>query len=203
MNFKHLHPFNQQQFTQMEEEIKKALKVLHEGGTILYPTDTIWGIGCDATNEAAVNKVYEIKRRVDSKKMIILLDNPYRLSLYVQKLHEIALDYHQQQNRPVTVVYSGAINLPKNVISDDGSIAVRIVSDPFCIKLISLFKKPIISTSANYAGQNPPRFFNDIDYNLLRSVDYVVDWRQNDTAPAAPSKIIKVLNNGEIELIRD
>lgn len=187
----------------MEEEIKKSLQILKEGGVILYPTDTIWGIGCDATNEAAVNKIYEIKRRVESKKMIILLDNAYRLSLYVTKLHEIALDYHQQQNRPVTVIYPGAINLPKNVINDDGSIAVRIVNDPFCQKLISQLKHPLISTSANYAGQNPPRFFNDIDFSLFKAVDYVVDWRQNETTPSIPSRIIKIHDTGEIELIRD
>ncbi len=186
----------------MNAEIVNALKILKKGGTILYPTDTIWGIGCDATNEEAVSKVYQIKNRIESKSLIILIDNPGRLPSYINQVPDIAWELIEVTNKPLTIIYPGAKNLAKNVIAEDGSVAIRIVKNKFCINLIQQFKKPIVSTSANIANQPNPTNFNEIDINLIHKIDYTVKLNQDDLSLLIPSSIIKLGLNGEIQIIR-
>ncbi len=186
----------------MQEDIKKALETLNAGGVILYPTDTIWGIGCDATNEKAIEKIYKIKQRSDQKNMLVLLDNPGKIPSYIKEMPEIAWDLIELSEKPLTIIYSGAKNLAKNLIAQDGSIGIRITNESFTQKLLQRFKKPIVSTSANISGSSSPSGFFDIDQRIIESVDYVVGWRQNDLSQTQPSSIIKLGTNGEINIIR-
>ena len=187
----------------MEEDIKKACEVLSKGELILYPTDTIWGIGCDATNENAVKKVYEIKQRIDSKSMLVLLDSIAKLDYYVNELPDIALDLIKLSNKPVTIIYSGAKNLASNLIAEDGSIGIRITQEKFSKELCFRFKKPIVSTSANISGKTSPANFSEIDPVIINAMDYVVNYRQNDLTPAKPSSIIKLSKGGLVKIIRE
>lgn len=187
----------------MEEDIKKALEILKNGGIILYPTDTIWGLGCDATNETAVERIYQIKQRSDQKSMLVLLDNPAKIPTYVNEMPDVAWDLIELSNKPLTIIYSDAKNLAKNLIADDGSIGIRISNDEFNQKLIQRFRKPIVSTSANLSGSTSPQNFNEINQEIIDSVDYVVKWKQDDFTKANPSSIIKLANNGEIKIIRE
>lgn len=187
----------------MKADIVNALEVLKQGGIILYPTDTIWGLGCDATNEKAVEQIYKIKQRSDQKSMLILLDNPVKISTYVNEMPEIAWDLIELSTKPLTIIYSGAKNLAKNLIADDGSIGIRISHDEFNQKLIQRFKKPIVSTSANMSGEPSPQNFDEISQQIIDSVDYVVTWKQDDFTKASPSGIIKLANNGEVKIIRE
>lgn len=186
----------------MIEEIKKAVEVLRDGGIILYPTDTIWGIGCDATNPEAVKRVYEIKQRADSKALLVLLDNENRLTQYVEEVPEVAWELIEVTDKPLTIIYSGAKNLAKNLIAEDGSIGIRIPNDEFCQKLIERFRKPIVSTSANISGMQAPAIFSEISDNILHSVDYIVNWRQDDTSKQQASSIIKLDTGGRFKIIR-
>jgi L-threonylcarbamoyladenylate synthase len=186
----------------MHDDIKKALEVLHQGGTILYPTDTIWGIGCDATNEAAVERIYRIKERTDSKSMLVLMENANFLGRYVEEIPEIAFDLIEVSDKPLTIIYPGAKNLAKNLIAEDGSIGIRITNENFTRQLIQRFKKPIVSTSANISGAPSPAFFAEIGPEIIAAVDYVVTYRQEETTPAVPSSIIKLGVGGEIKIIR-
>jgi L-threonylcarbamoyladenylate synthase len=186
----------------IETEIKNAIEVLRSGGIILYPTDTIWGIGCDATNEAAVKKIYDLKQRSDSKSMIILLDNEAKLPSYVQHVPEQAWQLIEYAEKPLTIIYSEAKNLAKNIIAEDGSIGIRITKDEFCKRLIEKFRKPIVSTSANISGENAPASFSQISDEIKRGVDYIVALRQEENKPSTPSTIIKLGIKGEIEIIR-
>lgn len=186
----------------MKEDIEKALEVLRTGGVILYPTDTIWGLGCDATNEEAVKKIFKIKQRSDQKSLLVLLDNPGKIPSYVNEIPEVIWDLIELTDKPLTIIYSDAKNLAKNLIADDGSIGIRIVNDPFCQKLIQRFKKPIVSTSANISGDKTPSNFSEISNNIIDMVDYVVQWKQDDYTRAQASGIIKLKNNGEIQIIR-
>ena len=158
----------------MDEQIKLAVKVLREGGTILYPTDTIWGIGCDATNEVAVAKIYQIKQRVDSKSMLTLIDNPNRLLQYVNQVPEIAWEILDVADKPLTIIYPNAKNLASNLIASDGSVGIRVVNHDFCRRLISVFSKPIVSTSANISGEPSPKSFYFISEGIKSAVDYIV-----------------------------
>lgn len=185
------------------EDIKKALDCLHSGGVLIYPTDTIWGIGCDATNEAAVKRIYELKQREDSKSMLVLLDSDVRLGNYVEDIPEVAFDLIEMSEKPLTIIYDRARNLAKNLIAEDGSIGIRITREIFSKQLIQRFKKPIVSTSANISGNASPKSFNDIDDALLKEVNYVVQYRQNVTSDAQPSGIIKLKQNGEVKIIRE
>ena len=185
----------------MQEEINKAITVLENGGVILYPTDTIWGIGCDAKNETAVQKVFEIKKRIDSKSLIILLDDDRKLNRFVREVPEVVWDILDYAVKPTTVVYPQAINLPKNLIGADGSIAIRITKDQFCKKLIQRFKNPIVSTSANIAGVNAPKDFKDIAPEILKAVDHVVHLPASEKNNE-PSSIIKIGLGGELNIIR-
>ncbi|MCX6235845.1 MAG: L-threonylcarbamoyladenylate synthase [Bacteroidetes bacterium] len=186
----------------MREELLKAVKILEEGGTILYPTDTIWGIGCDATNYKAVEKVFAIKRRQTVKSYIILLDQPEKLLKYVERVPDIAWDLISSVESPLTVVYPRAKNLAKNVVAADGSIAIRIIKDVFCQQLINLFNKPIVSTSANVAGEAAPLMFSKVSKEIINKVDYVVNVNRDKLNKLKPSTIIKINENGEYVVLR-
>jgi L-threonylcarbamoyladenylate synthase len=186
----------------MHDDIKRALEVLKNGGIILYPTDTIWGIGCDATNEKAVDKIYKIKKREDSKSMLVLMENPALLERYVDDVPEIALDLVEVATTPLTVIYPNAKNLAKNLIAEDGSIGIRFTKEAFTALLLQRFRKPLVSTSANISGEKSPVFFDEISEEIKNKVDYIVEFRQNDTTPAHPSSIIKLGAGGRIDIIR-
>lgn len=186
----------------MQDELNNALKVLKEGGVILYPTDTVWGLGCDATNEKAVQKIIEIKKRADSKNFIVLIDNEIKLNKYVKDVPGVAWDLVESADEPLTIIYPGAYNLAKNVIADDGSVAIRVIKDEFCQKLINRFGKAIVSTSANISGEETPMNFSQISNDIIKSVDYVVNLRQDENKPVKPSSIIKIGTNWEIKIVR-
>jgi len=186
----------------MIEDIKAALEVLQKGGIILYPTDTIWGIGCDACNEDAVKRVYAIKNREDSKSMLVLMENATLLDRYVTEVPEIAYDLIELTDKPLTIIYDGAQGLAKNLIADDGSIGIRITTEEFSSELIRRFKRPIVSTSANISGRPSPACFAEIDQEIIDAVDYVVKYRQDDVTKAVPSSIMKLGSGGEIKIIR-
>jgi len=186
----------------MHEDIVKALETLKSGGVILYPTDTVWGLGCDATNETAVQKIYTIKNRSDSKSMLILLENPALLDRYIDEVPDIAWDLIEISTTPLTIIYPGARNLAKSLIADDGSIGIRFTKEIFTRELLKRFHKPLVSTSANISGQPTPSSFAEISGEIKSQVDYTVLYRQEDTSPAKPSGIIKLQVNGQIEIIR-
>jgi L-threonylcarbamoyladenylate synthase len=185
-----------------ELEIKKCIEVLRRGGTILYPTDTIWGIGCDATNRKAVDKVYQIKKRMETKSLIILLDTPEKLVHYVSSVPGIARDLIRNVDSPLTIIYPGGQNLAPNVIGEDNSIAIRIVNNPFCRSLISGFGKPIVSTSANISGAPTPLVFKNISRDILSQVDHVVSLFRDEFRSVKPSRIIRINESGEFRIIR-
>ena len=185
----------------MQEDLLKSLEVLRKGGVILYPTDTIWGIGCDATNEQAVQRIFRIKKREDSKSMLILLDSPGRLNGYVT-VPEVAWELIEVTTSPLTIIYPGAKNLAKGLIAEDGSTGIRITSDEFCIELIKRFGKPIVSTSANISGTQSPVIFDEIHDEIISMADYVVKWRQDDSVKRQPSAVIKIEVNGVFKIIR-
>ncbi len=185
-----------------DDDIKEACRIMNSGGVIVYPTDTIWGIGCDATNEEAVKKVYAIKQRNDSKAMIVLVDSPVKVNSHVEDMPGIAWELIENATVPLTIIYDKGKNLASNLTADDGSIAIRVTSEPFSNALCRRFKKPIVSTSANISGQASPGNFEEIDEEVLRQVDYVVKFRQEDKTKSKPSKIIKLGNRGEVKIIR-
>lgn len=186
----------------MTEEINTALKYLEEGKLILYPTDTIWGVGCDATDYQAVNRIYDLKKRVESKSMIILLDDAAKLVDYVSDVPDITMDLVSSVESPLTVIYMGAKGLAKNVIASDGTIAIRVTQDPFCKELIRQFGKPIVSTSANVSGTKDPITFTQIPMVIKNGVDYVVDHNRDRIVKARASRIIKLEPSGEFTVIR-
>lgn len=185
------------------EDLKKALEVLKSGGIILYPTDTIWGIGCDATNTEAVKKIYELKKRPSAKQMLVLVDSPARLSLYMREVPSIAWDIIDVSTKPLTIIYPGARNLAENIISPDETIAIRVTNELFSQTLCSRLRKPIVSTSANISEQPSPRYFSEIDKAIIDGVDYVVKYRQDDRQKHEPSGIIQLGVGGEIKIIRE
>ena len=185
-----------------QDDIKKAVEVMKNGGVILYPTDTVWGIGCDATNAEAVAKVYKIKQRDDSKALICLVDSDARLQRYVRNAPEVAWNVMELATKPTTVIFDDAVNLAPNLIAEDGSIAMRITNEEFSKELCYRFQKPIVSTSANISGQPAAQNYCDISEELLNAVDYVCFSRRQEHKPHTPSSIIKIKNNGEIDIIR-
>ena len=187
----------------MIEDIKAALDVLQKGGVILYPTDTIWGIGCDACNEEAVKKVYAIKNRIDSKSMLVLMENAALIERYVTEIPDVAYDLIELTDKPLTIIFDGARSLAKNLIADDGSIGIRITTEKFSSELIRRFKRPIVSTSANISGKPSPSCFGEIEPEIIEAVDYVVKYRQDDLQKSVPSGIIKLGRSGEIKIIRE
>jgi L-threonylcarbamoyladenylate synthase len=186
-----------------EQEVEAALQALEEGKVILYPTDTIWGLGCDATNEAAVEKIYSIKKRPGSKSMIVLVAEERDILKYIAAPDPSVFDFIAEQTRPTTVIFDHAIGLAENLLAEDGSVAIRIVQDEFCRHLVKRLRRPIVSTSANISGENPPRFYKEIATAILNAVDHVVKWRQEDEKAAAPSRIIRWLGRGEYRVIRN
>jgi L-threonylcarbamoyladenylate synthase len=186
----------------IKEEVLKCVEVLKSGGIILYPTDTIWGIGCDATNEEAVKKVFAIKKREESKSLIVLLDAPEKLNKYVKEVPAAAWDLIEYSEKPLTIVYSDAMHLAKNITDADGTIAIRIVKNDFCIALLRKFGKPLVSTSANISGEAAPLSFNHINQNILSQVGYVVNLPHEINRTGKPSTIIKIETNGVIKFLR-
>ncbi|MBP7508921.1 MAG: threonylcarbamoyl-AMP synthase [Prolixibacteraceae bacterium] len=186
-----------------DEDIKNALRVLKEGGVILYPTDTIWGIGCDATNEKAVKRVFEIKQREDTKSMLVLLENPNFILSYIDEMPDVAWDLIDYSVKPTTIIYDKAKNLAKNLIAEDGSIGIRITNEAFTSKLLQRFRKPLVSTSANISGQASPENFSEISEEIKQKVDYIVKYRQDENSSPAPSSIIKLGVSGLIKIIRE
>ncbi len=187
-----------------KQDLQNALRVLREGGVILYPTDTVWGIGCDATNAAAVARVYEIKRRVDSKAMLVLLDGAGKLQGYMDKVPETAwmLLEASEDQRPMTIIYPRAKNLAANLLAEDGSVGIRITQESFSKTLCEQLRRPIVSTSANISGEPTAKIFSQISSELLESVDYVCEYRRNDTTAHKPSSIIKIDEKERITIIR-
>lgn len=186
----------------LRNEVNKALEILKNGGLILYPTDTIWGIGCDATNPDAVEKVFKLKGRSEEKSLIVLLDNDNILQSYVKDVPEIAYDLIEYAENPLTIIYSGAKNLATNAIAKDGSIGIRIVKHDFCEQLLQRFKKPLISTSANVSGEPSPSNFSEISDKIKEGVDYVVDWEQDNMSKKKASTIMKLEPGGLFSFIR-
>jgi len=185
-----------------KEDINSALETLRSGGLILYPTDTIWGIGCDATNPDAVEKIFALKGRDKGKSMIILLGNDNQLSSYVREAPEVAYELIEATDKPLTIIYSNAKNLAENVVADDGSIGIRIVNHPFCEQLLQRFRKPIVSTSANISGDPSARNFSEISEEIINGVDYVVKFGQQELANGTASTIMKLDPSGKFEFIR-
>jgi len=183
-------------------EIGKCIDVLNKGGLILYPTDTIWGIGCDATNAEAVQKIYEVKKRPDKKAMIILVPDQETILTYVRTPHKNIFEYLNKTERPTTVIYNNAINLPKELIAKDNSIAIRIVKDAFCKELLHQLGKPIVSTSANISGTPSPQNFTEVDDEIKNKMDYIVRYRQEEITLTSPSSIIKLNDDGSNSAIR-
>jgi len=187
----------------MENEINKIVKVLKRGGIIVYPTDTVWGIGCDATNKKSIEKIYKLKRRFQEKSFIILVKDKKEIFKYVGDTPDILWDFADQFNTPLTVIYPNAQNLPKNVIAPDGSVAIRITKDEFCKKIIENLGKPIISTSANISGEIPPLVYSMISEEILKFADYVAEFKRNKVTEIKPSTIIKITDDGLIDIVRD
>lgn len=186
----------------MDNDIEQCLKTLNKGGLILYPTDTIWGIGCDATNVKAIDRIFKLKKRNDKKAVIVLVADERDILQYVANPDFRIFDYLNQATKPTTVVYEGAIGLANNITGEDGSVAIRICYDIFCRKLIKRLRKPLVSTSANLSGQPSPGIFADISKNIVKGVDYIVEYRQDDTVPAVASSIIKLNKDGSIITLR-
>ncbi len=184
------------------EDIRRAVDVLRHGGLILYPTDTIWGIGCDATNEDAVRRVFQLKKRDDSKSLICLVDSANRLQLYTRSVPEVAWDLIEYTEKPLTLILDGAVNLAPNLIAEDGSVGMRVTRERISHELCYRFQKALVSTSANISGEPSPANFTEVSKEVVDGVDYVMLCRQNDLSKAKPSKIIKLGRNGEIKIIR-
>lgn len=183
-------------------EIKKMVEVLRKGGLILYPTDTVWGIGCDATNEEAVKKVFKLKRREDSKSLIVLVDSVDRLAAYVDDVPDVAWDLAEVSDTPLTIIYPTGKNLAKNVMAEDGSVGIRVTNEEFSKALCYAFRKPIISTSANISGNPTPENFSQIEDEIKNGVDYVAEVRRNEDEKKSPSSIIKFEKNGTFAVLR-
>lgn len=185
-----------------DEDIKACIEVLNQGGIILYPTDTIWGIGCDATNAEAVKKVYDLKRRADNKALIVLLDHVDHLDHYVVSVPEMARELLDVAVKPLTIIYEGAFNVARNLLGENDSLGIRVPHEAFSQRLCAEFGKPIVSTSANESGSESPKAFADISSEIKQGVDYVVKYRQDDNSPHAASNVILLRSDGTFKIIR-
>jgi L-threonylcarbamoyladenylate synthase len=185
------------------EDLKNACDVLYKGGLILYPTDTIWGIGCDATDAGAVERVYALKQRADHKAMLLLIDSPAKLAAYVAEIPDIALDLIEVADKPLTIIYSNARNLAPALLGADGSVGIRVTTEKFSHELCRRFRRPVVSTSANISGFPSPGTFRDIPEAIRNGVDYIVRYRQDETTPAKPSGILKIGQGGLVQIIRE
>ncbi len=186
----------------MTEEVNKALEVLKQGGIILYPTDTIWGIGCDATNYEAVKRIYKLKQREETKSMICLVSNFNMLNQYVEKVPEAAYDILKYANKPTTIIYNKPLHIAENIVADDNTLAIRVVNHAFCNQLIKKLKVPIVSTSANISNKPSPKSYSEISPDILKGVDYVVNLHRKKNSAKA-SSIIKLSGNGMVKVIRE
>ena len=186
----------------LRDEVARALKVIQEGGIILYPTDTIWGIGCDATNTEAIKKIFALKQRDEAKRMIMLLDTENKLESYVQEVPAIAYDLIEYAENPLTLVMPGAKNISPALISADGSVGIRVAKHDFCQLLIQRLRKPLVSTSANISGHSSPQNFDEVSQEIINGVDYVVDLEQHNTEKKKPSTIMRLSPDGQFEFIR-
>ena len=187
---------------EFEHDILKCLEILRGGGIILYPTDTIWGIGCDATNPNAVEKVFNLKQRPAFKSMIVLVADPRDINRYTSRTEPYITEYLEKTTVPTTVIYEGALALAENLIGPDGTIAIRIVRKDFCMHLIKRFRKPLVSTSANLSGEEPPKNFIGISEEIKRGVDYIVKYRQDDNSETRASMLLRFNKNGEPVILR-
>ena len=187
----------------ISKEIIKTCEYVEKGSIILYPTDTIWGLGCDATNSTAIDRIFSIKQRILSKSLLILLDEAEKLPLYIEHIPEIAWDLIEQASRPTTFIYKGVKNLPRNLVAQDGTIAIRIVRNEFCKRLISLLGRPIVSTSANVSGMLTPVSFNQISDTIKNQVDYIVDTDVSPIEDVKPSTLIRFIDDYSFEVLRD
>lgn len=187
---------------EIAEDIRLAVQTMREGGLILYPTDTIWGVGCDATNSEAVKKVYKLKQRDDSKALICLVDSANRLQRYVFRVPDVAWDLIEFATKPLTLILDGACNLAPELIAEDGSVGMRVTQENISHELCYRFQKAVVSTSANVSGEPSPTNFSEISPEIVNGVDYVMKSRQNDLRKASPSQIIKLGLNGEVKIIR-
>lgn len=188
--------------TGFDDDVTAAVAVMRKGGIILYPTDTVWGIGCDATNADAVKRIYELKQRVDSKAMIVLVDSPEMLERHVAEIPEVALQLIDVAIRPTTIIYDRGYGLAPNLLGNGGSIGIRVTSEKFSAALCRRLRRPVVSTSANISGQPSPKLFSEISPEIIDGVDYVAAYRRDDTDPHEPSCIIKLSNSGEVKIIR-
>src|ERR1700744_698291 len=186
----------------LRDEVAKAFKIVQEGGIILYPTDTIWGIGCDATNTEAVKKIYQLKQRDEAKSMIILLDTDNKLESYIREVPAIAYDLIEYAEKPLTLVMPGSKNISPALIAADGSVGVRVAKHDFCQQLIQRLRKPLVSTSANISGKPSPQYFSQIDQEIIDGVDYVVDIDQHSMEIKNPSTIMRLEPNGTFVFLR-
>ena len=191
-----------------KEDLQEALRVLREGGIIVYPTDTVWGIGCDATNAEAVKRIYALKKREDSKSMLVLLDSPAKLPYYIGEIPDTAWQLleatdNSEDSKPLTIIYPHARNLAANLVAEDGSIGIRITGEPFSKALCEQLKHPVVSTSANISGHPAAHFFAEIEQEILDGVDYICRFRRDDDTPAEPSSIIKINDDGTFKIIRE
>lgn len=186
----------------MKESLNRALAVLQQGGLILYPTDTVWGIGCDATNEMAVRRVFELKRRQDAKALLVLVDSMAKVQACVEEVPDIAWDLVDVADSPLTIIYPGGRNLAPSLMAEDGSVGIRITGEAFSRSLCQRFKRPLVSTSANISGQPSPACFKEISPLIIDGVDYVVEYGQQENLSAKPSSIIKLGAGGQVVIIR-
>jgi L-threonylcarbamoyladenylate synthase len=186
-----------------QEDLKKAVEVLQNGGLILYPTDTFWGIGCDATNADAIRKVYELKKQEDSSSMLMLVESDVRLNSYVEEVPEISYDLIDLALKPLTIIFPGGKNLPENLLDEDRSIGIRVTKEAFSRALCQKFRKPVVWTSANVEGESSPEIFDEISETILEGVDYVVNYRQDEVEKSIPSGIIKLEVDGQVQIIRE
>ncbi len=190
-------------FVSMEEEINKAVDILRKGKVLLYPTDTVWGIGCDATQVKAVQKVYKIKNRTNEKSAIVLIDNVKKIAQYVKEVPSVAYDLIEQSPVPLTIIFNGGKNVAKNVLAKDGTIAIRVVKGDFCVKMLQRFGKPVVSTSANFTGEPTPLVFNDINDTIKKNVDYIVAVHRDRIRTTKASTIIKLKLNNSFTILRE
>ena len=188
---------------QYREDIKQAVEVMNQGGIILYPTDTIWGIGCGATNETAVRRIFEIKQRADSKALITLVDSEAKIPFYVKDVPDVAWDLIECTEKPLTIIYDHGRNLAANLIAEDGSVAIRVTRETFSRELCMRMKRAIVSTSANISGKPSPQYFNDISENVKQAVDYICTSRQQEKEIRCASSIIKLSEGSLIKIIRE
>ncbi len=188
--------------TEYDEDLRKAVTTIRKGGIILYPTDTVWGIGCDATNPEAVAKIFALKQRAEAKSMLVLVDSALRAQTYVADIPDVAYDMLDISDKPLTLILDGAKNLAKNLVAEDGSIGIRVTNEKFSHDLCYRFSKPVVSTSANISGHPAAAIFSEIEQEIKDGVDYIVKFRQDDTKKSKPSSIVKLKADGQVTIIR-